>query len=205
MRCHLKTHEGTGVFHLASGRPSTGHNRWLWSSPLAWLSTNLWILQLHPVGPRHFGSKPAPHLHARCNESLLSFSGAGPARSTSRGTGPTTFSHLGIGPLWGFFAAVAIRSLQQQGLGNLKLQKQRDTSNSCLSCICFGEVKGGENASSEFFIMVSLGNNLIPIRKDRLRQVTLGRWANEKQCLSPKINLMKLLTWKKRIKSIPHG
>lgn len=66
---------------------------------------------------------------------LASFTGAGPARSTSCRTGPTMFSHLSVWPLWGFFAAVATRSFQQQGLRKLKLQKQRDTFNSCLSIL----------------------------------------------------------------------
>lgn len=82
---------------------------------------------------------------------LTSSTGAGPARSTPCRTGPAIFSHLSVWPLWGFFAAVAIRSLQQQGLRKLKLQKQWDTFNSCLSCIHFAEVKGGENASWELF------------------------------------------------------
>jgi len=62
----------------------------------------------------------------------------------------------------------------------MKLQKQRDTFSFCLLGISFAEVKGGENASLEFFIMVSLSNNLIQIRKDKSRQVTLGRGANKK-------------------------
>lgn len=136
---------------------------------------------------------------------LAFFAGARPAPSASCRTSPTIFSHLSIRPLWGFFATVAIRSFQEQGLGNLKLPKQRDAFNSCLSCICFAEIKGGEYAGVEFFIMVALGNNLTEIRKDKSRQGTPGRWANEKQCLSLKRNLVQLLTWKKMIKSISHG
>lgn len=127
---------------------------------------------------------------------LAFFAGAGPAPSASCRTSPTIFSHLSVWPRWGFFAQVAIRTSQEQGLGNLKLSKQWDTFNSCLSCIYFAEVKRGENAGVVFIIMVALGSNLIEIRKDKSRQGTPGRWANEKQCLSPKRNLMQLPTWK---------
>lgn len=58
-------------------------------------------------------------------------------------------------------------------------------------------VKVGENASMEFFITVSLSSDLTQIRKDKSRQVICGRRANEKWSLSPGINLMQLLIWKK--------
>lgn len=117
------------------------------------------------------------------------FTGAGPAPSASCRTSPTIFSHLSVWPLWGFFATGAIRSLKEQGFENLKLSKQWETCNFCLSCINFAEVNG-MNMLVEFFIMVALGNNFIESRKDKSRQGTPGRWANEKQCRSPKRNLM---------------
>lgn len=156
MCSHLKTREGTGGFHLASVRPITGHNRWLRELPSGLTlheSANFTALS---CGAKAFWLQTSNALTRTPQWKLASFTGAGPSRSTSCRTGPAIFSHLSVWPLLGFFAAVAIRSLQQQGLRKLKLQKQWDTFNSCLSCIYFAEVKGGENASLEFLLWLRL-------------------------------------------------
>jgi len=77
------------------------HYGWLQSSPLAWRSMNLRSLQLHPVGPRHFGSKPATHLRARCDESSLPLLERGqrnqpPAGQPQLSLATSAFDHFGV-------------------------------------------------------------------------------------------------------------
>lgn len=152
LRCHLKIRESTEIF-LSFSFCETHYRS---QQMIAELPSGLTLhksadFTASSCGAKAFWLQTSKALTHTLKWKLAFFAGAGPAPSASCRTSPTIFSHLSVWPLWGFFATVAIRSLQDQGLEKLKLPKQRDTFNSCLPCSNSAEVNGGECAGIEVF------------------------------------------------------